>query len=155
MAVGDQSGKQMSNSITVLNGPNLNLLGTRQPEIYGADTLADVEQKCRSAVGDWGVIDFRQSNYEGDLVTWIQESRDNSAGILINPAAYSHTSVAILDALNMFDGPVVEVHISDIHQREEFRQFSYVSQRADHIIVGKGVAGYVEGVQKLITLIGS
>ncbi|MDG1738114.1 MAG: 3-dehydroquinate dehydratase [Paracoccaceae bacterium] len=145
----------MPKSILVLNGPNLNLLGTRQPEIYGADTLPDVERKCRDAIGEWGTLDFRQSNYEGELVTWIQEARDTHAGILINPAAYSHTSVAILDALNMFEASVVEVHISDIHQREEFRHFSYVSQRADHIIVGKGVAGYVEGIHKLIQLIGS
>ena len=142
----------MPNIFLVLNGPNLNLLGTRQPEIYGSDTLTDVKDMCNSALGEAGDLDFRQSNYEGELVTWIQEAREVCSGILINPAAYSHTSIAILDALNMFEGPVVEVHISDIHQRETFRHFSYVSQRADHIIVGKGVKGYVEGIQKLLEL---
>jgi len=142
----------MPNKFLVLNGPNLNLLGTRQPEIYGSDTLVDVEDKCRIALGGMGELDFRQSNYEGELVTWIQDARGVYAGILINPAAYSHTSVAILDALNMFDAPVVEVHISDIHKREAFRHHSYVSLRADHIIVGKGVDGYVEGIQKLLDL---
>ena len=142
----------MPNIFLVLNGPNLNLLGTRQPEIYGSDTLADVKDMCNTALGEAGDLDFRQSNFEGELVTWIQEARGVCSGILINPAAYSHSSIAILDALNMFEGPVVEVHISDIHQRETFRHFSYVSQRADHIIVGKGVKGYVEGIQKLLEL---
>ncbi len=142
----------MPNIFLVLNGPNLNLLGTRQPEIYGSDTLTDVKDMCNTALGEAGDLDFRQSNFEGELVTWIQEARGVCSGILINPAAYSHTSIAILDALNMFEGPVVEVHISDIHQRETFRHFSYVSQRADHIIVGKGVKGYVEGIQKLLEL---
>jgi len=142
----------MPNIFLVLNGPNLNLLGTRQPEIYGSDTLTDVKDMCNTALSEAGDLDFRQSNFEGELVTWIQEARGVCSGILINPAAYSHTSIAILDALNMFEGPVVEVHISDIHQRETFRHFSYVSQRADHIIVGKGVKGYVEGIQKLLEL---
>jgi len=144
----------MPDTILILNGPNLNLLGTRQPEIYGHDTLSDVEEKCRFAVDARYDLDFRQSNYEGELVTWIQEARGKIKGILINPAAYSHTSVAILDALNMFDGPVVEVHISDIHKREEFRHFSFVSQRADNVIMGRGVQGYVDGVETLIELIG-
>ena len=144
----------MSDTILVLNGPNLNLLGTRQPEIYGHDTLSDVEAKCRAAAEGAYDVDFRQSNYEGELVTWIQEARGNCIGILINAAAYTHTSVAILDALNMFEGPVVEVHISDIHKRETFRHFSYVSQRADHMIVGKGIQGYTEGIQKVIELNG-
>jgi len=144
----------MPDTILVLNGPNLNLLGTRQPEIYGSAKLSDVESMCRSAAAARFKIDFRQTNYEGELVTWIQEARENVVGILINPAAYSHTSVATLDALNMFEPPVVEVHISDIHKREEFRHFSFVSQRADHVIVGQGVQGYVEGMQKLIELIG-
>ena len=143
----------MPDTILVLNGPNLNLLGTRQPEIYGSAKLSDVESMCRSATAERFEIDFRQTNYEGEMVTWIQQARENVVGILINPAAYSHTSVAILDALNMFESPVVEVHISDIHKREEFRHFSFVSQRADHVI-GQGVQGYVEGMQKLIELIG-
>jgi len=152
MALDQSFGDHMPNIFLVLNGPNLNLLGTRQPEIYGSDTLTDVKDMCNTALSEAGDLDFRQSNFEGELVTWIQEARGVCSGILINPAAYSHTSIAILDALNMFEGPVVEVHISDIHQRETFRHFSYVSQRADHIIVGKGVKGYVEGIQKLLEL---
>lgn len=154
MADGVTMENTMLDTILVLNGPNLNLLGTRQPEIYGHDTLSDVEEKCRIAVSGRCELDFRQSNYEGELVTWIQQARGTIKGILINPAAYSHTSVAILDALSMFEGPVIEVHISDIHKREKFRHFSYVTQRADHVIMGKGVQGYVEGVEKLIELIG-
>ena len=127
-------------------------MGIRQPDIYGSATLSDVEKMCCDAVGDSFSIDFRQSNYEGELVTWIQKARNSCKGILINPAAYSHTSIAILDALNMFDGPVVEVHISNIYEREEFRHQSFVSQRADHVIVGQGVAGYVQGMLKLVEL---
>ena len=136
----------MAQTIFVLNGPYLNLLGKREPEIYGSDTLADVEAMCRKAAPN-AVIDFRQSNHEGVLVDWIQEARDAASAIVINPAAYTHTSVAILDALSAFDGPVVEVHISDVHKREAFRHHSYVSLRADHVIVGHGVAGYVEGLE--------
>lgn len=136
----------MAQTIFVLNGPNLNLLGKREPEIYGFDTLPDVEAMCRNAAGA-ARIDFRQSNHEGVLVDWIQEARDVADAIVINPAAYTHTSVAILDALSAFDGPVVEVHISDVHKREAFRHHSYVSQRADHVIVGHGVQGYVEGLE--------
>lgn len=126
--------------IMILNGPNLNLLGQRQPEIYGSDTLADVEALCvKAAAAHGGTVDFRQSNHEGELVDWIHEARLNHCGIVINPAAYSHTSVAILDALNTCDGlPVVEVHISNIHQREPFRHHSYVSQRADGVVAGCG-----------------
>lgn len=133
--------------IMILNGPNLNLLGQRQPEIYGSDTLADVEALCaKAAAAHGGTVDFRQSNHEGELVEWIHEARLNHAGIVINPAAYSHTSVAILDALNTCDGlPVVEVHISNIHQREEFRHHSYVSLRADGVIAGCGVQGTPSG----------
>nr|WP_202501164.1 type II 3-dehydroquinate dehydratase [Streptomyces sp. SID5785] len=138
----------------VLNGPNLNLLGKRQPEIYGRDTLADVEALCvKAAAGRGATIDFRQSNHEGELVDWIHEARENHVGIVINPAAYSHTSVAILDALNTCDGmPVVEVHISNIHQREEFRHHSYVSLRADGVIAGCGVQGYAFGVERVAAL---
>ena len=143
----------MSLPVLLLNGPNLNLLGTRQPEIYGSDTLTDVETKVRDALGGTCEVTAKQSNYEGDLVTWIQQARDTTCGIIINPAAYSHTSIAILDALNMYDGPVVEVHISDIHAREEFRHFSYVSLRADHVIVGQGVQGYVMAAEKIKALL--
>lgn len=141
-------------TILVLNGPNLNLLGTRQPEIYGAETLADVERLCAEAADTAGLeLDFRQSNHEGELVTWIQEARQSAAGIVINPAAYSHTSVAIFDALNMFEGPVVEVHISNIHKREAFRHHSFVSPRADAVIAGAGTQGYVFGIEHVATLL--
>nr|WP_202539115.1 type II 3-dehydroquinate dehydratase [Streptomyces sp. SID8379] len=138
----------------VLNGPNLNLLGKRQPEIYGHDTLADVEALCvKTASANGATVDFRQSNHEGELVDWIHEARENHVGIVINPAAYSHTSVAILDALNTCDGmPVIEVHISNIHQREEFRHHSYVSHRANGVIAGCGVQGYAFGVERVATL---
>ncbi|MEM7642331.1 MAG: type II 3-dehydroquinate dehydratase [Pseudomonadota bacterium] len=126
--------------ILILNGPNLNLLGTREPEIYGAETLADVEASCRSL--DLGELEFRQSNHEGELVDWIQAARGDADAIVINPGAYSHTSIAILDALNMFEGPVVEVHISNIHKREVFRHHSHVSARADAVIAGLGIEGY-------------
>ena len=129
--------------ILLLNGPNLNLLGTRQPEVYGHTTLAEVERDAIALGAELGFdVTCKQSNHEGQLVDWIQEARGQMAGIVFNPAAYTHTSVAILDALNMFDGPVVEVHISDIHAREDFRQHSYVSYRADTSIIGKGVEGY-------------
>ncbi|MER5494885.1 type II 3-dehydroquinate dehydratase [Streptomyces sp. NPDC002454] len=141
--------------IMVLNGPNLNLLGLRQPEIYGRATLADVEDLCvRTAAGHGGTVDFRQSNHEGELVDWIHEARLGHAGIVINPAAYSHTSVALLDALNACDGlPVVEVHISNVHRREAFRHHSYVSLRADGVIAGCGVQGYAFGVERIAALL--
>jgi 3-dehydroquinate dehydratase-2 len=139
----------------VLNGPNLNLLGKRQPEIYGSDTLADVEALCaRTAAAHGGTVDARQSNHEGALVDWIQEARENHIGIVINPGAYSHTSVAILDALHTCDGlPVVEVHVSNIHRREEFRHHSYVSQRADAVIAGCGIQGYAFAVERIAALV--
>ncbi len=144
----------MANQITVLNGPNLNMLGLRQPEIYGHDTLQDVERLCQEQGKTLGLdIEIKQSNHEGELVDWIQACRGNSDGIVINPAAYSHTSVAILDALNMFEGPVVEVHISNIHKREAFRHHSYVSQRADAVIAGCGVDGYLFAIQKIHKLL--
>jgi 3-dehydroquinate dehydratase II len=143
--------------IMILNGPNLNLLGQRQPEIYGSDTLADVEAMCaKAAAAHGGTVDLRQSNHEGELVDWIHEARLNHCGIVINPGAYSHTSVAILDALNTCDGlPVLEVHISNIHQRETFRHHSYVSLRADGVIAGCGVQGYVFGVERVAALVGA
>ncbi|WP_233416811.1 type II 3-dehydroquinate dehydratase [Halovulum marinum] len=141
-------------TVLVLNGPNLNLLGTRQPEIYGAETLADVERLCAAAGDAAGLeVDFRQSNHEGELVGWIQQARQSAAGIVINPAAYSHTSVAIFDALNMFDGPVVEVHISNIHRREAFRHHSFVSSRADAVIAGAGTQGYRFGIERVAALL--
>lgn len=133
----------MSKLITILNGPNLNLLGKREPEIYGHATLADVEADCRAVAQEFGLTcELKQSNIEGELVDMIQTCRDTSAGIIINPAAYTHTSVAILDALNTFDGPVLEIHISNVHKREAFRHHSFVSKRADASIIGMGVQGY-------------
>ena len=132
-----------SPKVLILNGPNLNLLGTREPEVYGATTLADIESACRQRAGEAGLeVDFRQSNSEGQLVDWIQESRDRYDAIIINPGAYSHTSVAILDALQAVGLPVFEVHLSNIHRREAFRHHSYVSQAAQGVICGFGAEGY-------------
>ena len=144
----------MAGTVLILNGPNLNLLGQRQPEIYGAETLADVEAACADLAGQLGLTPaFRQSNHEGVLVDWIQEARLTAAAIIINPGAYSHTSVAILDALNAFEGPVIEVHISNIHRREAFRHHSYVSQRADGVIAGCGTQGYQLALLRVAKLI--
>ncbi|AQU87698.1 3-dehydroquinate dehydratase [Komagataeibacter xylinus] len=140
--------------IAVLNGPNLNMLGLRQPEVYGHATLDDVEQVCVQAAERLDVaIDFRQTNGEGELVSWIQECRGRARGIIINPAAYSHTSVAILDALLAVDLPVIEVHISNIHRREAFRHHSYVSQAAIGVICGLGVRGYALALQAMTDMI--
>lgn len=146
----------MAKPIYVLNGPNLNLLGLRQPEIYGKETLADVEAALTRLAADLGgvTVDCRQSNHEGQLVDWIHEARTHAAGILINPGAYSHTSVAILDALNAFDGPVLEVHISNIHKREEFRHHSFVSSRAEGVIAGFGTEGYLLALRRMAALVG-
>jgi len=140
--------------ILILNGPNLNLLGKRQPEIYGSDTLDDVARNFAAAADAFGGdIEMRQSNHEGDLVDWIQEARETKDAIIINPGAYSHTSVAILDALNTFQGPVIEVHISNIHAREAFRHQSYVSHRANAVIAGCGIQGYVFAVERVGALL--
>jgi len=137
--------------ILLLNGPNLNMLGTRQPELYGHTTLADVERDFAALGAELGYETLcQQSNFEGQLVEWIQQARETAAAIVINPAAYTHTSVAILDALNMFEGPVAEVHISDIYKREEFRHHSYVSLRADLTIAGKGVEGYAIALRDVV-----
>jgi 3-dehydroquinate dehydratase II len=144
----------MGKPIYILNGPNLNLLGKRQPEIYGRDTLDDVKAACAAAAKAHGHgIDLRQSNSEFELIDWIHEAREKASGIVINPGAYSHTSIAILDALNAFEGPVIEVHVSNIHKRESFRHHSYVSLRADGVIAGCGVQGYVFAVERLIALL--
>lgn len=130
--------------IFVINGPNLNMLGTRQPEIYGSDTLADIEADCRKKAAALDLeVEFFQSNHEGEIVTAVQQARGRFDAIVINPAAYSHTSVAIPDALLACDMPVVEVHLSNIHRREEFRRFSYVSKVADGVICGFGKQGYL------------
>ncbi|MDN6297226.1 MAG: type II 3-dehydroquinate dehydratase [Halomonas sp.] len=138
--------------VLVLHGPNLNLLGTRQPEIYGGETLADVNQALvRRAEAAGAVLGHFQSNHEGELIDAIQAARlDGTAAIIINPAAYTHTSVAILDALNAFDGTVIEVHISNVHKREVFRHHSYVSLRADGVIAGLGSQGYHAALDAVI-----
>jgi 3-dehydroquinate dehydratase-2 len=139
-------------SIVVLNGPNLNLLGEREPHLYGHATLSDVEAMCREAAGRGGHdLDFRQTNHEGVMIDWIQEVRHSADGIVINAAGWTHTSVAIRDALSNVEGTIVEVHITDIHAREEFRRHSFVSDVADHVIVGHGVRGYVEAVDLVIS----
>jgi 3-dehydroquinate dehydratase-2 len=140
--------------ILVLNGPNLNLLGERQPAVYGRTTLADIEKSCRRTAKGLGLaVDFRQSNHEGELVTWIQEARRSHAGIVINAGAYSHTSVAILDALQAFEPPIVEVHLSNIFRREPFRHHSHVSTVARGVICGFGAAGYLLALQALAELL--
>ncbi len=144
----------MPKTVFVLNGPNLNLLGKRQPEIYGHETLADVEAQCLATAKVNGLaIRFHQSNAEFQIIDWIHEARETAAGIVINPAAFTHTSVAILDALNAFEGPVLEVHISNVHKREAFRHHSYVSLRADGVIAGFGVQGYTLALQRMAGLL--
>ena len=140
--------------IFLINGPNLNLLGLRQPEIYGSETLADVEAKVAALAAEFGMpLEAMQSNHEGGLVEMIHRARTEAAGIIINPGAYSHTSVAILDALNAFDGPVLEVHISNIHKREAFRHHSLVSARAEGVIAGFGTEGYLLALRRMRGLV--
>jgi 3-dehydroquinate dehydratase-2 len=144
----------MTPLIYVLNGPNLNLLGRRQPEIYGSETLSEVEADCARLAETLGLeIRFLQSNAEHQIIDWIHQARDEAAGVIINPAAYTHTSVAILDALNAFEGPVLEVHISNVHKREGFRHHSYVSLRADGVIAGFGTQGYQLALQRMAALV--
>lgn len=140
--------------IAIFNGPNLNMLGLRQPEVYGRTTLDDVEQLCAQAAERLDVgIDFRQTNAEGELVSWIHECREMARGIIINPAAFTHTSIALLDALLAVDLPVIEVHISNIHRREAFRHVSYVSKAAVGVICGLGVQGYTLALQAMTDII--
>lgn len=144
----------MPKLVTLLNGPNLNLLGLRQPEIYGHETLDDVSAKVADLAEDLHLrVRALQSNHEGQLVDWIHEARGTSAGIILNPGAYSHTSIAILDALNAYEGPVLEVHISNIHKREAFRHQSYVSLRADGVIAGFGTEGYLLALRRMASLL--
>ena len=144
----------MSRLIYVLNGPNLNLLGKRQPHIYGHETLADVERDCRALAKELKLeIKFHQSNREYEIIDWIHEARETAGGIAINPGAFTHTSIAILDALNAFDPPIIEVHISNIHKREAFRHHSYVSGVASGVIAGFGTQGYLFAVRRLAYLI--
>lgn len=140
-------------TIYIINGPNLNLLGKRQPEIYGFETLSDVETQCVELATELGgSIRFLQSNREYEIIDWIHEARGTAAGIIINAGAFTHTSIAILDALNTFEGIVMEVHISNIHKRESFRHHSYISTRADGVIVGCGTEGYQLALRRVMSL---
>ena len=147
----------MANTIYILNGPNLNLLGTREPELYGTATLADVEKLCRTTAQRFGLaVEFRQSNHEGEIVDWIQEARaKNAAGLILNPAGYTTTSIAILDALYTLQVPAIEIHITNIHARESFRQNSYVSLAARAVVCGFGIEGYALAIAGLASLIGA
>ena len=139
--------------ILILNGPNLSMLGLREPEIYGSQTLDDIKGICAEAAQRLNqTIDFRQSNHEGELVTWIQEARGTFDGLVLNAAAYTHTSIAIHDALKILDIPIIEVHISDPKTREEFRHISYVEPLAKDVVAGKGVDGYVQALEILAKL---
>lgn len=143
----------MAKPLYVLNGPNLNRLGTREPEIYGSDTLADIQAACERRAGSTAVV-FRQSNLEGDLVNWIQEAGDQACALILNPAAYGHTSVALLDALRTVSIPVVECHLSNPAAREDFRQVSFVSPAASGVISGFGLASYELSVEAALRLAG-
>ncbi|MCK0148547.1 type II 3-dehydroquinate dehydratase [Marivita sp. S6314] len=144
----------MSKTVFLINGPNLNLLGKREPEIYGADTLDDVTARCAALADAHGLrLEAMQSNSEGALVDIIHKARDAAAAIVINPGAYSHTSIAILDALQAYEGVVIEVHISNIHKREAFRHHSFVSQRADGIVIGMGVEGYELAMRRVVSVL--
>jgi 3-dehydroquinate dehydratase-2 len=146
----------MAKPIYVINGPNLNLLGQRQPDIYGRSTLADVEVLCRRRAQRYELeVTFRQSNHEGDIVDWLQEARHDASGVIINPGAFTHTSIAILDAIIATELPVIEVHISNIHAREEFRRHSYVSTVAMAVLCGFGIEGYGLAIDGLAALIGA
>lgn len=140
--------------IAVLNGPNLNMLGLRQPEVYGSATLDDVEQLCAETAELLGLaIDFRQTNSEGELISWVQECRGRASGIVINPAGLSHTSIALMDSLLAAELPVVEVHISNIHRREEFRHHSYVSKVATGVLCGFGIHSYALGLTAMARIL--
>ncbi|HEX5282309.1 MAG TPA: type II 3-dehydroquinate dehydratase [Micropepsaceae bacterium] len=144
----------MSLPVYVLNGPNLNLLGTREPEIYGRQTLADIEQAVGAQAARNGLtVDFRQSNHEGVLIDWIQEARTKASAIIFNPGGYSHTSVAIHDALRLVTCPVIEVHLSNPHRREAFRHHSYVSTAATGVICGLGATGYLLAIDAVASLL--
>ena len=142
--------------IFVINGPNLNMLGMREPEIYGRTTLPDIESACRERAAELGLtVDFRQSNRESEMIGWLHEARDNADGIVINAGAYTHTSVALLDALKIADVPVIEVHLSNIFAREEFRHHSYISPAARGVICGLGLQGYLFALEALADLAAS
>jgi 3-dehydroquinate dehydratase-2 len=141
-------------SVLILNGPNLNLLGRREPGIYGHTTLADVEAMCAAEGDRLGVaVDCRQSNSEGELVTWVQQVPGRFAGLILNAGAYSHTSIALLDAARILDEPLIEVHMSNIYQRETFRQHSYVSLAANGVLCGFGARGYLMALQAIAAML--
>src|SRR5579875_3749433 len=141
--------------IAVLNGPNMNMLGLRQPKIYGRDTLDDVEQLCAETAEQLGLaIDFRQTNGEGELISWVHDARSTAQGIVINPAGYTNTSIALMDALLASELPAIEVHITNIHKREEFRHVSYVSKAAVGVICGLGIQGYALALTAMAGLVG-
>ncbi len=144
----------MAKRVYVLNGPNLNLLGVREPSVYGHETLADVRAACEAAGARLDLdVDFRQTNHEGQLIDWVHEARTGAAGIVINPAGLTHTSVALMDALAASELPVVEVHLSNIHRRESFRHLSYVSRVATGVIAGLGPQGYVLALEAMARLV--
>jgi 3-dehydroquinate dehydratase-2 len=143
-------------SVLILNGPNLNMLGTREPAIYGKETLQELMEAAARRATELGLLtDARQSNHEGDLVTWIQQARGTQDGIIINPAGYTNTSIAILDALLLAELPVIEVHLSNIHRREEFRHISYISKAVKGVICGLGGHGYVLAVEAMARILGA
>ncbi len=146
----------MATTVLVLNGPNLNLLGTREPEIYGTDTLETIEAACQKRAKGLGLaVEFRQSNDEGEMVDWVQEAGASYQALIVNAGAYTHTSVALLDALLAIDLPVIEVHLSNIHKRDDFRQHSYVSKAADGMISGLGAVGYELALEALAKRLGT
>jgi 3-dehydroquinate dehydratase-2 len=146
----------MTLPVYVLNGPNLNLLGSREPEVYGRETLSDIETAVKKRAKALGLeVDFRQSNHEGVLIDWIQEARSSSSGVIINPGAYTHTSVAIHDAFKALEKPIIEVHLSNPHAREPFRHHSFVSPLAKAVIAGLGAMGYVVAIDAMAGLIGT
>jgi 3-dehydroquinate dehydratase-2 len=146
----------MAKPIYVLNGPNLNMLGLREPAIYGTDTLDDVRKRAEARAKTLSLaIDFRQSNSEGELITWVQEARDKAAAIILNAGAYSHSSIALLDALQAAELPVIEVHLSNIFRREPYRQHSYISLAAKGVICGLGAKGYELALEAMADLLPS
>jgi len=143
----------MSKTIFVLNGPNLNLLGEREPSIYGSTTLCDIRDRCEAkAVSLSFTVDFRQTNFEGELVEYVHQARKDACGIIINPAAYTFTSIALLDALKTFDGPKIELHISNVHARESIYHNSLISRTATGVMIGFGAAGYELAIEAMAGL---
>ena len=140
--------------IYILNGPNLNLLGHREPEVYGYTTLAEIEKMCAAQAAQYGLsIVFHQSNHEGDIVDQLQEARTSGSAVLINPAGYGHTSIAILDSIQALNIPVIEVHLSNIHKREPYRHLSYVSKAATGIVMGLGAQGYLRAIDAVAEIL--